>query len=68
MAYIDKSELFQEIETELAQQEFNIDNVDQTRPWGGFFVISEEQAQKFADVYFEGLDVQDLENIGEIKP
>ncbi|MGO1520587.1 MAG: phosphoheptose isomerase [Sphingobacterium sp.] len=68
MAYIDKSELFQEIETELAQQEFNIDNVDQTRPWGGFFVISEEQAQKFADVYFEGLDVQDLKISGRLSP
>src|SRR5690606_17250087 len=68
MAYIDKSELFQEIETELGQQGFNIDNVDQTRPWGGFFVISEDQAQKFADVYFEGLDVQDLKISGKLSP
>ena len=25
------------------------------RPWGGFFVLDENQAQAFADIYFEGL-------------
>lgn len=68
MAYIDKKELFQEIEAQLSQQGFRVDNVDQNRPWGGFFVIDEEQAQKFADVYFEGLDVQDLKISGKLSP
>lgn len=68
MAYIDKSELFQEIETQLSEQGFRIDNIDQNRPWGGFFVIDEEQAQKFADSYFEGLDVQDLKISGKLSP
>src|SRR5690606_11305442 len=66
MAYIDKSELFQEIESQLNEQGFRISNVDQSRPWGGFFVIDEEQAQKFADAYFEGLDVQDLKISGKL--
>lgn len=68
MAYIDKSELFQEIESQLHEQGFRISNVDQNRPWGGFFVIDEEQAQKFADAYFEGLDVQDLRISGKLSP
>ncbi|HIY76958.1 MAG TPA: phosphoheptose isomerase [Candidatus Sphingobacterium stercorigallinarum] len=68
MAYIDKSELFQEIESQLNEQGFRISNVDQSRPWGGFFVIDEEQAQKFADAYFEGLDVQDLKISGKLSP
>ena len=68
MAYIDKSELFQEIESQLNEQGFRISNVDQSRPWGGFFVIDEEQAQKFADAYFEGLDVQDLRISGKLSP
>lgn len=68
MAYIDKSELFQEIESQLNEQGFRISNVDQNRPWGGFFVIDEEQAQKFADAYFEGLDVQDLRISGKLSP
>jgi len=66
--YTDKSELFAQIEEQLTAQGFTIDNVDQTRPWGGFFVISEEQSQKFADQYFDGLDVQNLKISGKLSP
>ena len=68
MAYIDKSELFQEIENKLNEQGFKIESIDQTRPWGGFFVIDESQAQAFANTYFEGLDVQDLKISGKLSP
>jgi hypothetical protein len=30
---------------------------DNNRPWGGFFVIAEEQAQHFAYVYNDSVDV-----------
>ncbi|WP_448633340.1 hypothetical protein [Pedobacter panaciterrae] len=36
--------------------------------WGGFFVIDEEQAQQFANVYFEGLNVDDLKISGKLSP
>ncbi|WDF67986.1 phosphoheptose isomerase [Sphingobacterium oryzagri] len=65
---IDKGELFSQIEEKLKAQGFEIANVDQTRPWGGFFVINEDQAQKFADQYFDGLDVQDLKISGKLSP
>jgi len=68
MTYIDKSELFNQIEKELADFGFTIEDVDQRRPWGGFFVISEEQAQRFANQFFEGLDVQDLKISGKLSP
>ncbi len=68
MTYIDKSELFNQIETELTDLGFTIDDVDQRRPWGGFFVISEAQAQNFANQFFEGLDVQDLKISGKLSP
>jgi mannose-6-phosphate isomerase len=51
---------FQEIAATLAQQGFTIAQQDQTRPWGGFFVIDESQAQQFADQYFEGRSVDEL--------
>jgi mannose-6-phosphate isomerase len=35
---------------------------------GRFFVISEEQAQKFADTYFECLDVLSLKISGKLSP
>ena len=66
--YTDKSELFAEVEAQLKAQGFVIDNIDQTRPWGGFFVINEEQSQKFADQYFDGLDVQNLKISGKLSP
>jgi mannose-6-phosphate isomerase-like protein (cupin superfamily) len=64
----DKSTLFDELDKALKEKGFEIDKSDQTRPWGGFFVINEEQAQKFADEYFDGLDVKDLKISGKLSP
>jgi len=66
--YINKGELFNQIEERLKTQGFRIDHVDQTRPWGGFFVIAEEQAQQFADLYYDGLDVGNLKIAGKFSP
>ena len=63
-----KTILFKEIEDRLNQQGLEIRNQDQTRPWGGFFVINEEQAQQFADIYFEGIAVDDLKISGKLSP
>jgi mannose-6-phosphate isomerase-like protein (cupin superfamily) len=41
---------------------------DINRPWGGFFVISEDQSQIFADEYFDGLDVTKLKISGKLSP
>ena len=59
---------FEEIEKELTQQGLNIADKDFTRPWGGFFVIDENQAQFFADLYFEGIDVNELRISGKLSP
>lgn len=66
--YIDKSELFNQIEGKLVNEGFKIEQTDQTRPWGGFFVINEDQAQDFANRFFDGLDVQDLKISGKLSP
>ncbi|WP_140937551.1 cupin domain-containing protein [Sphingobacterium lumbrici] len=68
MTYIDKGELFSQIEKKITDQGFAIENTDQNRPWGGFFVINEDQAQQFANEYFEGLDIQDLRISGKLSP
>lgn len=60
--------IFQEIEARLQQQGFTVATQDQTRPWGGFFVIDEAQAQEFADEYFEGLSVDTLRISGKLSP
>ncbi|SMB93808.1 mannose-6-phosphate isomerase, type 2 [Hymenobacter roseosalivarius DSM 11622] len=63
-----KQSLFQQTEQQLREQGFAIDKQDQSRPWGGFFVINEEQAQAFADAYFDGVAVEDLRISGKLSP
>ena len=41
---------------------------DQSRPWGGFFVLDESQAQQFANYYFNGLPVDSLRLGGALSP
>ncbi|WP_432713112.1 phosphoheptose isomerase [Pedobacter sp.] len=63
-----KKEIFNSITQRLKIEGFNVVNVDDTRPWGGFFVIDEQQAQQFANVYFNGLNVDDLKISGKLSP
>ena len=60
--------IFDKIQKDLEANSFEIVAKDHNRPWGGFFVISEEQAQKFANDYFEGLDVSSLKISGKLSP
>ena len=57
--------IFETIQNQLAAHSFEIVAHDHNRPWGGFFVIAEAQAQAFADAYFEGLDVSTLKIGGQ---
>ncbi|WP_207435912.1 phosphoheptose isomerase [Sabulibacter ruber] len=68
MVTTEKETLFDQIEQKLQQQGFQIANKDMTRPWGGFFVIQEDQAQQFANVYFDGIDIDDLKIAGKLSP
>jgi mannose-6-phosphate isomerase len=63
-----KGTVFAEIKTELLEQGFSIVQEDAERPWGGFFVIDEGQAQAFANTYFDGLDVNGLKISGKLSP
>ena len=63
-----KRALFRQVAETLRQQGFNIAHEDAARPWGGFFVIDEDQAQKFADRYFDGLSVDKLRISGKLSP
>jgi len=52
----------------LKNQGLRIERYDLNRPWGGFFVLDENQAQEFANIYFEGLDVAPLRISGKLSP
>jgi len=60
--------IFEKIEQQIRNNNLNIVSFDFKRPWGGFFVIEEAQAQKFADIYFEGLNVENLRVAGKLSP
>ena len=59
---------FTEIAEILSEQKLTVVSSDFTRPWGGFFVIDENQAQEFANLYFDGLDVSGLRVSGRLSP
>ncbi|SKB65630.1 Mannose-6-phosphate isomerase, cupin superfamily [Soonwooa buanensis] len=65
---MEKNKIFDEVEKMLTEQNFNIITKDDTRPWGGFFVIDENQAQDFANIYFDGIDVDGLRIGGKLSP
>ena len=59
---------YQEIKKEIESFGFNVVSHDFERPWGGFLVIDETQAQNFSNKFFEGLDVNTLKIGGKLSP
>lgn len=46
-----------EIHQEIESYGFTILARDFERPWGAFLVINEEEAQNFANRFFDGIDI-----------
>jgi mannose-6-phosphate isomerase len=47
---------------------FKIISKDFQRPWGGFLVIDENQAQDFSNQFFKGIDVDSLKISEKLSP
>ena len=47
---------------------FQVVSHDFERPWGGFLVIDESQAQEFSNKFFKALDVNTLKISGKLSP
>jgi mannose-6-phosphate isomerase len=60
--------IFNLVQSELEDQNFRIVDKDHNRTWGGFFVIAEYQAQRFGDLYFDGLDASSLKISAKLSP
>ena len=56
------------IENEIKELGFDIISKDFERPWGGFLVINESQAQEFANKFFDGINIQTLKIGGKLSP
>ncbi|MEP0710442.1 phosphoheptose isomerase [Algoriphagus sp.] len=49
---LSKEEVFKKAEDFLVEKGFRISKIDQTRPWGGFFVLDESQIREFRAMFF----------------
>jgi mannose-6-phosphate isomerase len=56
------------IQKEIEGYGFTVVAKDMMRPWGAFLVIKEEEAQDFANRFFDGIDVDTLRVEGKLSP
>ena len=63
-----KQAVFTNVGAYIVSLGFNIINTDITRPWGGFLVIDEIQANKFIDVFFDSADKEGIESGKKLSP
>ncbi len=65
---LDKNVVFDQIATALKKENFTVVKQDETRPWGGFFVIDESQAPAFAEKFFPHLDMKAIKITNKLSP
>lgn len=63
-----KDEVFEKVRKEVEQHGFTIVDFDTTRPWGGFYVIDEKQADQFVEFFFHEIDKSKLASGTKISP
>jgi len=63
-----KESIFEQIGQDLQANGFAVIKQDQTRPWGGFFVIDELQTPAFAARYFPDLKLSDIQITQKLSP
>lgn len=63
-----KEETSNKIEKELISKGFTIQDKDLSRPWGGFFVINEDQSDLFIKTFFPHLNPSDFEGFSKLSP
>ena len=55
-----KEEILKRIQGQLEEEGFHIQSFDFNRPWGGFFVIDENQSDLFIETYFPTYKKEEL--------
>lgn len=64
----DSSSIFAEVESYIISQGYTIVAKDHSRPWGGFFVLAEAQAAKFAKEFFPELSFEQIQITQKLSP
>ncbi|PWN05678.1 phosphoheptose isomerase [Rhodohalobacter mucosus] len=63
-----KEDIFRKAEKLLAEKQLSIESSDRSRPWGGFYVVKEEQASRFIRTFFPSLKVADFQKFSKLSP
>lgn len=65
---LSKKEVFITVKVFLEKHNFKIVNSDETRPWGGFYVIDETQSTDFIKFFFNDVPEAQQQSSGKISP
>ena len=63
-----KELVFEHVAENLHLNGLKVSRQDNTRPWGGFFVIEEAESEKFINLYFPHLTKETLNISGKLSP
>jgi mannose-6-phosphate isomerase-like protein (cupin superfamily) len=61
-------EVFTQVEAYISELGYQVISKDFTRPWGGFFVLDETQASKFAAQFFPNLSMESIQITHKLSP
>lgn len=65
---VSKEVVFETVNLSISELNFKIVQQDSTRPWGGFFVIDENQAKDFAAFFFPNLELSEIQVTNKLSP
>ncbi|WP_339922715.1 phosphoheptose isomerase [uncultured Cyclobacterium sp.] len=65
---LSKAAIFKTVEEWLAASGLQIVNKDESRPWGGFFVINENQISEFREKFFPEVDLSPEQLKNKLSP
>lgn len=63
-----KEQIFKKVATLLANANFTIVDKDESRPWGGFYVIDEAEAAQFAKHFFPEEKLSEIKITNKLSP
>ena len=58
----------EKVHNQIKSLSINIKSKDFNRPWGGFFVLEENQLDVFAEHFFKGLDLATIQSENKLSP
>ncbi len=64
----EKNDVFDTVETYIRGHDFIISAMDDKRPWGGFFVLDESEAQRFIETFFSHLSFESFKHFAHLSP